>query len=265
MGLGGRPGDPSEAIRVYKARNTFTVLKNVADYMAGIRGRRKAVVFFSEGIDYDIYDPINNQYASDIRGYGQDAIAAATRGNVSYYAVDPRGLASFDEAAEIGALPADPSLGLGISALQDELRISQDSLRTLADETGGFAAVNSNDFSNSFGRIVRDNSSYYVLGYYSTDTRRDGQFRGISVRLKDSSLQVRARKGYVAPRGRAPAGTPAPAGIAASIAMREALDSPVPVTGLAHRRRLPRRWPVRRRRRTRARRCWWSSRSMAPG
>ncbi len=233
MGLGGRPGDPSEAIRVYKARNTFTVLKNVADYMAGIRGRRKAVVFFSEGIDYDIYDPINNQYASDIRGYGQDAIAAATRANVSYYAVDPRGLTSFDEGAEIGALPNDPSLGLGLSALQDELRISQDSLRTLASETGGFAAVNSNDFSNSFGRIVRDNSSYYVLGYYSTDTRRDGQFRGINVRLKNSSLQVRARKGYVAPRGRPPAGTPAPAGIAASIAMREALDSPVPVTGLS--------------------------------
>ena len=47
---------------------------------------------------------------------------------------------------------------------------------------------------------------------------------------------MRARKGYVAPKGRPPAGTPAPAGIAASIAMREALDSPVPVTGLAHER-----------------------------
>ncbi len=57
-----RPRDPNEEIRVYKARTTLTALKNVADYMAGIRGRRKAVVFFSEGIDYDIYDPIANQY-----------------------------------------------------------------------------------------------------------------------------------------------------------------------------------------------------------
>jgi VWFA-related protein len=232
MGVTDGPRDPLEALRVYKARNTFTVLKNVAEYMAGIRGRRKAVVFFSEGVDYDVYDAVTNRYATDIRQYGQDAIAAATRANVSYYSVDPRGLAGLDDAADIGSLPEDPSLGLGITALQNELRISQDSLRTISNETGGFAAVNSNDFGTSFGRIIQDNSSYYVLGYYSSDARRDGQFRSLNVRVKNPNLQVRARKGYVAPRGRPPAGTPPPAGIAASIAMREALDSPVPVTGL---------------------------------
>ena len=231
-GLSGRPRDPNEEIRVYKARNTYTVLKNVADYLAGIRGRRKAVVFFSEGVDYDIYQPIANTYSSDIRQYSQDAIAAATRANVSFYGIDPRGLASFDDAAEIGSIPTDPSLGLGLSALHDELTISQDSLRTLSDETGGFAAVNSNDFGRSFERIIRDNSSYYVLGYYSNDTKRDGQFRNLKVSVKQPGLEVRARKGYVAAKGRPPAGTPPPAAIAASIAMRETLDSPVPVTGL---------------------------------
>jgi VWFA-related protein len=231
-GAPGAPRDQEEQIRVYNARNTFTVLKNVADYLAGIRGRRKAVVFFSEGIDYDIYNPIANTYASDILNYGREAIAAATRANVSFYSIDPRGLAGFEDAAEIGALPEDPSLGLGVAAMHRELQIAQDSLRTISNETGGFAAVNSNDFGTSFGRIIQDNSSYYVLGYYSSDARRDGQFRSVAVRVKDSRLQVRARKGYVAPKGRAPAGTPPPAGIAASIAMREALDSPVPITGL---------------------------------
>lgn len=226
------PRDMSEGIRAYNARNTLTVLKNLADYLAGIRGRRKAVVFFSEGVDYDIYDTVNNRWASDVRGYGQDAIAAATRANVSFYAVDPRGLAGFEDAAEIGSLPADPSLGLGITALQRELQLSQDSLRTISSETGGFAAVNSNDFGDAFGRIIQDNSSYYVLGYYSNDTRRDGQFRSVSVRLKDSRLRVRARKGYVAAKGRAPAGTPPPEGIAASVAMRDALNSPIPSIGL---------------------------------
>ncbi|HEY7502083.1 MAG TPA: VWA domain-containing protein [Vicinamibacterales bacterium] len=232
MGSTDLPRDSMEAMRVYKARNTFTVLKNVADYMAGIRGRRKAVVFFSEGVDYDIYDAITNRYATDIRQYGQDAIAAATRSNVSFYAVDPRGLGGLDDAGELGSIPDDPTLGLGMTSMQRELQISQDSLRTIANETGGFAAVNSNDFGTSFGRIIQDNSSYYVLGYYSTDSRRDGQFRTVNVRLKNPALQVRARKGYVAPRGRPPAGTPPPPGIAASIAMREALDSPLPVTGL---------------------------------
>jgi VWFA-related protein len=227
------PRDQLEQIRVHKARNSLTVLKNVADYMAGIRGRRKAVVLFSEGIDYNTDDPIANTYASDIRQYSQDAIAAATRANVSFYGVDPRGLSGFDDAGEIGSLPNDPSLGLGLTALQREVSISQDSLRALSEETGGFAAVNSNDLAKSFGRIIQDNSSYYLLGYYSNDTRRDGQFRTLEVRTKRPGLQVRARKGYVAPKGRPPAGTPAPAGIAASIAMREALDSPVPVTGLS--------------------------------
>jgi VWFA-related protein len=226
------PRDANETIRVYKARNTFETLRNVSDYMAGIRGRRKAVVFFSEGIDYDIYDQITNMYASDVVLYGRDAIAAATRANVSFYSVDPRGLASFDDAAEIQSLPTDPSLGLGLSALQRELTISQDSLRTISNETGGFAAVNSNDFKSAFTKIVQDNSSYYVLGYYSNDSRRDGQFRSVSVRVKPPGLQVRARKGYVAAKGKAPAGTPAPPGIAASVAMRQALDSPIPVTGL---------------------------------
>ena len=232
-GQTGLPRDSAEQIRVYKARNTFTVLKNVADYMAGIRGRRKAVVFFSEGIDYDIYDPINNTWGSDIRAYGQDAIAAATRANVSFYAIDPRGLSALDDAIELSSIPDDPTLGLGTMSMQRELQISQDSLRTLAEETGGFAAVNSNDFSNSFGRIIQDNSSYYVLGYYSSNTKRDGQFRSLTVRTKNPSYQVRARKGYVAPKGKPPAGTPAPSAIAASIAMRDALDSPVPVTGLS--------------------------------
>jgi hypothetical protein len=200
--------------------------------MAGIRGRRKAVVFFSEGLDYDVYDPINNQYSSDILQYQRDAVASATRANVSYYSIDPRGLAGIENGADIGSLVFDPSVNLGTGALQQELRISQDSLRLLSDETGGFAAVNSNDYAQSFERIIRDNSSYYVLGYYSSDSRRDGQFRNLTVRVKQPGLQVRARKGYVAPKGRPPSGTPAPDKIAASVAMRDALNSPVPVTGL---------------------------------
>ena len=57
----------SEAERAFKARNTLSTLRQVADYLAGVRGRRKAVVYFSEGIDYDIDNPIQNRYATDIR------------------------------------------------------------------------------------------------------------------------------------------------------------------------------------------------------
>jgi VWFA-related protein len=227
--------DPNDFERGYQARQTLSSLKSLAEWMSGIRGRRKALVFISEGIDYNIYDVFNARDASTILDEARDAIAAATRGNVSIYGVDPRGLTSLgDEAIEIAALPDDTSLGLGVQSLQSELRLSQDSLRTLSDETGGFAVVNANDMMGGFDRIVRDNSSYYILGYYPANDKRDGRFRKLEVRVNRPGLQVRARKGYVAPRGRASAPPALVAGSPdASAAIREVLNNPLPVTGLS--------------------------------
>ena len=230
---GAVPRDLSEAERAFKARNTLSTLRQVADYLAGVRGRRKAVVYFSEGIDYDIDNTIGNRYASDLRDEMLAAIAAATRANVSFYGVDPRGLSGLsDEGIEITAVPNDPTLGLGYASLSDELRRSQDSLRTISEETGGFAAVNRNDFREAFGHIIQDNSGYYLLGYYSSDTRRDGRFRRVQVRVKRPGLTVRARKGYTAPKGKAQSTTTL-ANTKTSPALREALDSPIPISGLA--------------------------------
>jgi VWFA-related protein len=224
------PRDLSEAERASKARRTLSSLKSVADYLAGIRGRRKAVIFFSEGIDYDMTNPVQNRYASDILDETQEAIAAATRANVSFYAVDPRGLGGLSqEAIEIAALPDDPSI-ISPTALHQELLQSQDSLRTISNETGGFAAVNRNDFSTTFARIVSENSSYYVLGYTSTDTRRDGRFRKIDIRVSRPGLEVRARKGYVAPKGRPASRTSVNEDTSAQLSA--AMQSPVPISTL---------------------------------
>lgn len=224
------PRDLSEAERASKARRTLSSLKSVADYLAGIRGRRKAVIFFSEGIDYDMTNPVQNRYASDILDETQEAIAAATRANVSFYAVDPRGLGGLSqEAIEIAALPDDPSI-ISPTALHQELLQSQDSLRTISNETGGFAAVNRNDFSTTFARIVSENSTYYVLGYTSTDTRRDGRFRKIDIRVSRPGLEVRARKGYVAPKGRPASRTSVNEDTSAQLSA--AMQSPVPISAL---------------------------------
>src|SRR4029077_14457528 len=93
----------------------------------------------------------------------RDAIAAATRSNVAIYGIDPRGLTNLgDETIEIQSFPDDTSLGVGIGSIYNEVRLSQDSLRVLSDETGGFAVVNQNDYTTAYQRIVEDNSSYYV-------------------------------------------------------------------------------------------------------
>jgi VWFA-related protein len=223
------PTDSFEMERAYKARSSLATLKGVAEYLEGIRGRRKAVVFFSEGVDYDISNPIQNRFSSDVLHEIRGAIDGATRSNVSFYAVDPRGLAGFEDAIEIQSLPQDNSLGM--HTMLDEARMAQDSLRSLAEETGGFAAINRNDYRETFARIIAENSSYYVLGYYSNDNRRDGRFRTVNVRVRRPGLQVRARKGYTPPRRR-PAASPNPASAGTSPELREALNSPLPVSGL---------------------------------
>jgi VWFA-related protein len=232
---GSRINDPLDMQRGHEARGTLDALKKISDYVSSIHGRRKAIVYLSEGIDYDIYD-FNNRESTTILEGMKDVIATATRSNVSIYAVDPRGLTQLaDDTIEVsGGFPDDPSLNLSMQSFQDELRLSQMSLRTLAEDTGGYAAVNSNDFTKAWDRIVADNSSYYVLGYYPTNDKRDGRFRKIEVKARRDGLEVRTRKGYTAPRGKAPAPTP-PSGSPtekASPELREALDSPLPLPAL---------------------------------
>jgi VWFA-related protein len=251
----------SEFERSYQARSALTTLRQLSDFLAGVRGRRKAVVLISEGIDYDVsglasgsggeggeaggaaggeggegQNPatVTQTLSSDghmIIREMQEVISAASRANVSIYALDPRGLTTMgEELIEVqGVSPT--STESAISQLWDELRWAQDSLRVLADQTGGFAAVNSNDLTTAFERIVSENSSYYVLGYYPTNDRRDGRFRRIEVRTSKPGVQVRARRGYVAPRGKAPS-PPAVTASSTSPQLREALDSPLPVAGL---------------------------------
>ena len=221
----------NEMMRWNNARNSMRTLKNIADYMAGVRGRRKAVVYFSEGVNYDVVDAINNPHATDVRAEMQDVIAAATRGNVNFYSVDPRGLVTgMEDAIELGSLPADNSISP--TDLLAEVRLEQDSLRVLSDDTGGFAVLNQNDFRNAFDRILQDNSSYYVLGYYPTNDKRDGRFRNVDVKVLKPGVTVRARKGYVAPAtGKKTAAANERPGTT-SPELRDALEGPIALSGL---------------------------------
>ena len=227
--------DLDDKERGYNARNTLDSIRNLANYLGNIRGRRKAVVLFGEGIDYNINELFSDQIteAQTVIDSTRDMLAAATRANVAIYAVDPRGLgAEFDELSEIQSFPDDTSLGLGMSSIFNEVRLAQDSLRVMGEETGGFAVVNKNDFRDAFQRIVDDNSSYYVMGYYSSNDKRDGRFRKLEVKLPGKSgYVIRARKGYVAPRGRAPE-PKAASKDGSSPELRDALESPLPLTGL---------------------------------
>jgi VWFA-related protein len=202
--------------RQFRAANVLSTMRNLTELLSTVRGRRKAMVIFSEGIDYSINDVFGIPSDTTIIRATQDTIAAAARANVNFFTVDPRGLVGMTDdylnlADSLGIAgnptepTGDPRMSFnGRQAFLDELRLSQDSLRTLADETGGFAIVNRNSFASGFDRIVQANSRYYVMGYYPPTHPRDGKFHKIQVRVKRTGLTVSARKGYASPRGKTP-------------------------------------------------------------
>jgi VWFA-related protein len=222
----------NDMMRYNNARNTLRTLTSLSDYLAGMRGRRKSVVLFSEGLNYDLVDAVSNAHTTDVQAELRSFVAAATRGNISVYPVDPRGLATgMEDAIGIGSMPTDGSITA--TQLMDEMRLEHDSLRTIAEETGGFAVLNQNDYRNGYARILADSSSYYVLGYYPTNDKRDGKFRNVTVTVARPGLRVHTRRGYVAPvpgkKDSSAKGTPAEHTSPELIA---ALDSPIPVSGL---------------------------------
>jgi VWFA-related protein len=117
----------------------------------------------------------------------RDLFGEANRANVSFYPIDPRGLPAFDTPIEAPLPPAaDHAQLLG--------RI--ETLQTLALNTDGIALVNSNDLTKQIRRVADDLTSYYLLGYYSTNSKLDGKFRSIKVRSKRPGVDVRSRRGY---------------------------------------------------------------------
>ncbi len=198
--------------REQRALAVLDTLRNLGEFLAGVRGRRKAVLLFSEGIEMPLSEIYSIHTPTDVGGAIRDAITAAARSNVNFFALDPRGLigmtTEFIELAGSGAPNVATSVFGSQNAQQgllNEMKLSQDSLRTLSEETGGFAAVNQNMLGAAFSRIVDANSRYYVLGYYPPTQARDGRFHRIEVKVKRPGLHVSARRGYAAPRGRTPA------------------------------------------------------------
>jgi hypothetical protein len=140
----------------------------------------------------------------------------AERANVSFYPVDPNGLAAFDMGG--------PAAG---GSMRDELatiRNRRGSLTEIAINTDGRALMSSNSLGEELRRLAEDLSTYYLLGYYSANTTFDGKFRKIDVKVRKPGIKLKARKGYYAPRQE---------DIDTLNAAREAASAPVPAEALA--------------------------------
>jgi VWFA-related protein len=123
---------------------------------------------------------------------------AANRANTTIYTIDPRGLGAMTDLDE----PVDPA------QWNQYLQKSQDTMRVLAEDTGGIAVVNMNDFDKAFKQIDNDASDYYVLGYYSSNPDLSRRRRQIDVRVvRKGATVTAARKEYVLKAGAPPPAT----------------------------------------------------------
>ncbi|HXD72364.1 MAG TPA: VWA domain-containing protein [Vicinamibacterales bacterium] len=169
-------------------------LKTLAEALAPIQ-QKKAILYFSSGMQRNGTD---NQV--ELRA----AVNAAVRANVTIYPVDSRGLQAVVPGGSArqgsrGGLAA--FTGGAVSQQFTQLAAQQETLTTLASDTGGTAFLDSNDFGEAFAQVTKDISSYYILGYASTNPDRDGRYRRITVRLKNKSdAKIEAREGYYADR-----------------------------------------------------------------
>ncbi len=183
--------DESEYNDLNTDRELFAIA-SISKSLAGIN-EKKSMLYFSGGIQRD---GIENQASL------RSAINTAVRANLSIYSVDSRGLEAIGPLGDASTGSLRGANGYNGTSLQNNLDTNfntQEVMSTLSSDTGGKAFFDSNDFSPAFERIQRDTSAYYVLGFRSTDPRRDGRYRRLTIKINRPGLKLEYRPGYYAP------------------------------------------------------------------
>jgi VWFA-related protein len=255
-------------IRRHRDLVLFTSLESLITRIGSVRDERTSVIFLSEGWtnmpggigivpptrigggngarrNVQFRGPVSDAGPAPLPNCGQmllrlnafdpqerfkQLLQRANAANVSFYPIDVGGLRTYQATAS-GDAPASPGW--------------RNTLRELAENTDGFATADSNDLGGAFQRITDSLSGYYLLGYYTTNTKADGKYRTISVRVKTPGVSVTARRGYLAPMSevRRPANgvvssAPVPADVAEAIGRlsRMDADASVAASGVARER-----------------------------
>jgi len=217
----GQQGPPEVRHRAHVA---FSTAQDMMRQLEQVHNRRKAFIYVSNGYDLDPFaktrakneaerygnlrsnvdnndgssdgsvnpnDPTlrnsSNQFAfADLVSDLAELTRAANRANTTIYTIDPRGL--------VGGPDLDEKIDM--MEYLDYVRSSQDSLRVLADLTGGIAVVNQNDFTKALKRIDQETSDYYVVGYYSNNPDPTKKRRSIEVKVTRAGANVWIRTSY---------------------------------------------------------------------
>jgi VWFA-related protein len=173
------------------ADRVFRVIADTTEWMGAIKGRRKALVLVTPSALCSLAN-VNSSVFSNCNEEVRHALRAAMQSEVSIYTIDPKGIVPTNGA------PAEVD-NPGFARYPVIVRGPLDAARYLAEESGGFAVVNTNNLMDGFRRMVGDNSSYYLVGYYSTNPHADGKARRNEITVSRAHLRVVHRASYIAP------------------------------------------------------------------
>jgi VWFA-related protein len=218
----------------YRAHVAFSTAYDIMKTLEQVHNRRKAFVYVSNGYDFNPFSETrkkqdqerwremnpnagsnsdgsnNNSDTSDTNPFMRTGnqfsfadLAAelseltrqANRANTTIYTIDPRGLVGMPDLDE----------KVDMMDFQNYVTTSQNSLRVLSEQTGGFATVNQNDFMKSLKRIDAETSDYYVIGYYSSNPDPTQRKRKVEVKVNRQNLELRYRTEYTLKPTKAPA------------------------------------------------------------
>lgn len=177
---------------IFNTDRRLEAIRSVAERLSHVQ-QKKSLIYFSSGMDRT---GIENQ--SELRA----ATNAAVRANLAIYTMDMRGLQAIVAGGEAQSASLRGTSAYSGQSMMNALNsnfTTQETLVTLASDTGGQAFLDSNDFTKVFKRVQDDSSIYYMLGYHSTNLARDGRYRRITVKLKVAGLKIDFRRGYYAP------------------------------------------------------------------
>jgi VWFA-related protein len=212
--------DESEYNDINTDRELFA-LRAIAKSLEKIT-EKKSLLYFSGGIQRD---GIENQ--ASLRA----ATNAAVRANLAIYSVDTRGLQAVTAVgdASTGSMRGTGAYnGGGLLNNMNSNFASQEVMGTLSSDTGGKAFFDSNDFAPAFAQIQKDTSAYYAIGFHSTDAKRDGRYRKLSIKVNRPGVKLEYRPGYYAPSDFAHSGKED-----REQQLQDQLDSDLPATDMA--------------------------------
>jgi VWFA-related protein len=200
-----------------RAANAFTTAYQTINELERVRNKRKAVIWVSQGYDFNPFEGarrgtdkvFGGRYGSptrdmirdeenpffrsanvfaetDLTAQLQEITRAANRANATLFTVDPRGLVGTTDAGQ----------HIDQEEWTTHVQKTQGSMKTLAENTGGFALLNSNDFGPALKRIDAETSDYYVLGFYSSNRDSGKRVRELDVKVRRPGVKVSSRRFY---------------------------------------------------------------------